>query len=205
MKNLKKPRSYSDFTLSHLREMFGIENASFPLNLAQKLAMPSELLVSTLHRNQVISLNSEKAKSEFLIAPILAELANRKPLLFSCFSGNMLDVDVTRSLRGRCDFLLTRQMSLDITAPIIAIFEAKDDSLDHWYGQCGSEMLASRIFNEERGEPISIIHGAVTNGFTWQFLRLEGTALLVDTEIFTLKELPRLLGALEFLIDFYHT
>jgi hypothetical protein len=205
MKLLKKPRSYSDFTLEHLREMFHLQNKQVALNLDVTAMPPSSWLVETLKMNRIAPMNSEKAKSELLITPILVELMNRNSNRFTCFSGTSLDVDAAQSLKGRCDFLLTREMSLDISAPIIAVFEAKDDSLDHWYGQCGAEMYAARMFNEQRNEPITIIHGAVTNGFSWQFLRLEGSSLLIDKEIYALSDLPKLLGALQYLIDFYHT
>jgi hypothetical protein len=205
MKPLKKPRSYSDFTLEHLREMFNVRSKSYALSLDETPVPPSAWLLTTLDMNRIAPMNSEKAKSELLITPILVEMMNRNPERFTCFSGTSLDVDAAQSLKGRCDFLLTKEMSLDVSAPIIAVFEAKDDSLDHWYGQCGAEMLAARMFNEQRNEPITIIHGAVTNGFAWQFLRLEGAQLLIDKEIYALSDLPKLLGALQFLIDFYHT
>ncbi len=204
MKPLKKPRSYSDFTLEHLREMFGIRNRTQALVPGCTLLPPSAWLLTTLQMNRIAPMSSEKAKSELLITPVLVEMMNRNPSRFTCFSGTSLDVDAAQSLKGRCDFLLTRELSLDVSAPIIAVFEAKDDSLDHWYGQCGAEMLAARIFNEQRNEPITIIHGAVTNGFAWQFLRLEGAQLLIDTEIYSLSDLPKLLGVLQGLIDFYH-
>jgi hypothetical protein len=65
-------------------------------------------------------------------------------------------------------------------------------------------MFAARIFNEDRNEPIHIIHGAVTNGNAWRFVRLEGALLKIDTDIYTTDNLARLLGALQYLIDFYY-
>ncbi|TAE27846.1 MAG: hypothetical protein EAZ92_08870 [Candidatus Kapaibacterium sp.] len=202
---MKTPKSYSDFTLEHLRVMFGITNKESVLNLLQYSIEPSAWLVETLSYSRALRINTEKARSELLITPILMELAQQRAHTFQCFSGNTLDVDRKQALKGRCDFLLTKHLSLDISAPIIAIFEAKDDNIEHWYGQCGAEMLAARIFNEQRNEPITTIHGAVTNGRDWRFLRLEGAQLLIDNEIYSLAEIPKLLGVLHGLIDFYHT
>ncbi len=185
--------------------MFGVETIMQALDLGNKPLAPSEWLLSTLEKSEILPMISEKAKSELLIMPVILELAHREPNKFSCFSGSTFDVDAAQSLKGRCDFLLTKQRVVRISAPIIAVFEAKDDNIDHWYGQCGAEMLAARIFNEERNEPITIIHGAVTNGREWRFLRLEGARLLIDTEIYSLSNLPKLLGVLQGLIDFYHT
>jgi hypothetical protein len=206
MKRLKKPRSYSDYTLEHLEEICGISNALVPLSFNAPPLEPSPSLLEGLEKGKLFPFNSEKAKSEFIIAPILVEIAWRNGGRFRCFSGNSLDVDKERSLRGRCDFVLSKSMSAHISAPIIAIFEAKDDNVDseRWFGQCGAEMLAARIFNEDRNEPIHIIHGAVTNGMAWRFLRLEGALLTIDTDLYTTDNLPRLLGALQYLIDFYY-
>jgi|688.fasta_scaffold1407733_1 hypothetical protein len=95
MKILKKPRSYSDFTLAHLRELFGVENTESPLLLAKSPLEPSDWLLTTLEKSKLMSFNSEKAKSELLISPILIELLSRNERRFRCFSGNALDVDAT--------------------------------------------------------------------------------------------------------------
>ncbi|TAE27510.1 MAG: hypothetical protein EAZ92_09345 [Candidatus Kapaibacterium sp.] len=206
MKILKKPRSYSDYTLDHLEDICGISNIFQQLGLGVRSLEPSAWLVSGLKKSNLMSFNSEKAKSEFMIAPVLMELASLNAGRFRCFSGNTLDVDKERSLRGRCDFLLTKHFSGNISAPIIAIFEAKDDNIDseRWFGQCGAEMFAARIFNEDRNEPIHIIHGAVTNGNAWRFLRLDGALLTIDTDVYTTGNLAQLLGVLQYLIDFYY-
>ena len=88
-------------------------------------------------------------------------------------------------------------------APIACIFEAKNDAIEDWYGQCGAEMLAAHIFNERKGNPMPHIHGAVTNGFTWQFLKLENNILYIDSQRYGTANLPQLLGAIQKVYDFY--
>ncbi len=51
--------------------------------------------------------------------------------------------------------------------------------------------------------PNHIIHGTVTDGYEWVFLRLEENLLLIDSERYYLQDLPRLLGALQTIIDYY--
>lgn len=204
MSPIKKPRSYSDFTLAHLREMFGLENQKRRLPMDKTLLDPSEWLKTSLERSKMAPLSTEKAKSEHLIVPVLLELKTAFPERFNYFSGYTFDIDAALSLKGRCDFLLTKQPTIDISVPVIAIFEAKDDNLDRWLGQCGAEMVAARLFNQRQEQPIEIIHGAVTNGYEWQFLRLEATMLWIDTERYSLENLPKLLGVLKQIIDFYH-
>ncbi len=199
----RKPKSYSDYTLGDLRTLCGIDNSKLQFNLLKKRVEPSDLLIKTLERNQVQPINTEKARSELLITPVLVEWLSNNPHKLQYFSGNTFDVEPSKALKGRCDFLFTKHFSVDIVAPVVAMFEAKDDNVDNWYGQCGAEMFAARLFNERSNEPYRIIYGAVTDGFEWVFLRLEDEMLYIDTARYYLKALPDLLGALQNVADFY--
>ncbi len=203
-KKKDKPRSYSDYNLEHLREILGIDNAKKDLNLLKTILEPSDFLVQTIKRNQTLPINSEKARSELLITPVLVEWIVRNPEKLQYLSGNTFDVDPDKFLKGRCDYLFTKHLSLDIVAPVVAIFEAKDDNVDNWYGQCGAEMYAARLFNEQKNEPYKIIYGAVTDGYEWVFLRLEENILLIDRERYYLRNLSELLGVLQTIMDFYN-
>lgn len=203
MAKITKPRSYSDYTLGNLRTICGIDNTKARFGLLETRIDPSDLLLKTLDRNQVQPVNTEKARSELLITPVLIEWLSNNPKRLQYFSGNIFDVEPSKALKGRCDFLFTKHFSVDIMAPVVAMFEAKDDNVDNWYGQCGAEMFAARLFNERTNEPYSIIYGAVTDGFEWVFLRLEGNMLFIDTDRYYLKVLPDLLGALQKIADFY--
>jgi hypothetical protein len=202
----KKIRSYSDFSLDDLRNLFGIDNKKIDLNLKYKKEItPSELLTETILTNRKLPINSEKARSELLITPVLVEwLFRQNENKLQYFSGNTFEVDKAKALTGRCDFLFTKHFSVDIVAPVVAMFEAKDDNVDNWYGQCGAEMYAARLFNEQKNEPYKIIYGAVTDGYEWVFLRLEENMLLIDKERYYLQNLPVLLGALQTIIEFYN-
>src|SRR5947207_1806949 len=52
--------------------------------------------------------STEKAKSEFIIAPVLVELRRLLTEQFDLFSGLEWDVDSSRGLNGYCDFILTK-------------------------------------------------------------------------------------------------
>lgn len=200
-----QPKSYSDFTVQHLRDMFGLKDRKEDLHLDKQTIPPSEWLLTTISYLQKLPQGTEKAKSELRITPILVELHNRNEDKFTYFSGYSFDVDESKALKGRCDFLLIKDAtSVDIEAPIMGIFEAKDDNIDRWIGQCGAEMYAAQLLNQRENVPIDIIYGAVTNGFEWLFLRLEGTVLQVDTQRYSTDNLPRLLGALQSLIEKFY-
>jgi hypothetical protein len=99
--------------------------------------------------------------------------------------------------------LLSKSLSVFIDTPVFGIFEAKDNSLEHWYRRCGAEMYAAQIFNKQKNKPIQVIHGAVTNGLTWQFLHLEGLNLTIDAQFYTINRPEILLGILQRILDFY--
>ncbi len=199
----QKPESYSDFTLEHLSDMFGIVGIYKRLDLPVLPCAVPDWLVAQLKAVEGLPNATEKAKSEFFITPILTALFAANPDSFKYFSGYTFDVDKKNALKGRCDYLLSKSKSAFIDAPVFGIFEAKDDNLEHWYGQCGAEMYASMLFNAQKGKPIEIIHGAVTNGLNWQFLRLQGTDLQIDTHYYNLENLSTLLGTLQGIVSFY--
>lgn len=203
---MKTPKSYRYYKLSDLAEICQVTHkiknellGSFPF------VQPSELLALSLAQNQQAPTKTEKAKSELLVMPILVDMW-QKNLDFRPFSGYTFNVDALKGLNGRCDFLIGKKPDImEIEAPIVSIFEAKNDNIEDWYGQCGAEMFAARLFNERKNNHITVIHGAVTNGFNWQFLRLEGQILYIDSQRYGTANLPQLLGAIQKIYDFYKT
>ncbi len=203
-KVIKIPSSYRYYKLENLAAICGIEQAD-----AEKLLLPiqnipvSDFLQTTIDRNLNMPMLNEKAKSELLVMPILMEVwaLNRN---FKPISGATFNVEPSKGLKGVADFLISSNPNArGIETPVVAIFEAKDDKLDTWYGQCGAEMYAARLFNERKGNNIKIIHGAVTNGVAWQFLKLERQTLFIDTQKYGIANLPQLLGAIQKVYDFY--
>lgn len=144
-----------------------------------------------------VAMNTEKARSEFIIAPLLSELRFLCGRIFSIFSGIELDVDSARNLNGICDFVLTRSpMQLVMTAPVLAIVEAKNDNVASGLGQCIAATVAAREFNAMEKRPPSPVYGAVTTGTLWRFLCLDGSALTLDLHEITIAEPGRLLAIL---------
>jgi hypothetical protein len=203
-KIIKIPSSYRYYKLADLATICGIAQAD-----ADKMLLPiqdipvSDFLQTTIDRNLNLPMLNEKAKSELLVMPILTEVwsLNRN---FKPISGATFNVEPSKGLKGVADFLISSNPNArGIDTPVVAIFEAKDDKLESWYGQCGAEMYAARIFNERKGNNIHTIYGAVTNGVAWQFLKLEGQTLFIDTQIYAIANLPQLLGAIQKVYNFY--
>jgi hypothetical protein len=201
---MKIPSSYRYYKLEDLKNICGIQRTDTPNLLAPVQSITvSDWLQTTLSRNFLLPLKNEKAKSEFIVAPILSEVwflnNNFKPL-----SGLTFNIDPSKGLKGVADFLISNDPNAqELDSPIMCVFEAKNDAIEDWYGQCGAEMYAARLFNERKGNNIHTIHGAVTNGFLWQFLKLEGQTLYIDSQRYGTANLPQLLGAIQKVYNFY--
>lgn len=199
--------SYSEFSLTKVKQEFGLttlEERGIFADVPELAA--SKLLAETLNYNQPIVLgsNSEKARSELIIAPILVDLRRQLKEQINLFSGVDFTVDDTRGLNGICDFIITKSPEiLIVTAPVITVVEAKKENINAGLGQCAAEMVAAQIFNartesssEKLAQDVKTIYGAVTTGSIWQFLRLEKQILSIDLSEYYLKDVNKILGIL---------
>jgi hypothetical protein len=170
--------AYTDFTLESAEATLGV--TSRPGNLFPSLApvaIPA-WLSDLLERGMELALVSEKARSEFIVAPILLAVREAAHDTIAILSGQRLDVDPERRLVGECDFLLTRSEPVPrLRAPIMTVVEAKKNDIDGGLGQCVAQMVASQLYNERAGQPLSTMYGCVTTGEDWQFLGLSGAAV----------------------------
>ncbi|MDJ0703983.1 MAG: hypothetical protein QNJ46_11940 [Leptolyngbyaceae cyanobacterium MO_188.B28] len=190
--------AYSDFTLSKVREAFGLVIHE-PADLFADIAplKPSEFLAQSIQENLPLATasNTEKARSELLIAPILLEVRRQYELGF--FSGVEFTVDPAQGLNGYCDYLLTASKELyEIRQPVVTLVEAKNENIKAGLGQCIAEMLAAQIFNQRAGEKSFPIYGCVTTGTEWKFLKLERQNCHIDLRDYFIVEMPRILGIL---------
>ncbi len=146
--------------------------------------------------------STEKAKSEFIIAPVLLELRRVLHGSFSLFSGLEFNVDPSRNLNGFCDFIISKGKSQHVLgAPYVAIAEAKNDLIRTGLGQCIAAMFAARLCNEQAKAPITLISGVVSTGTAWKFLRLHGNAVTIDIPEYYIDNLPRIMGILRHIIQ----
>jgi hypothetical protein len=58
--------------------------------------------------------------------------------------------------------------------------EAKKNDIESGLGQCVAQMVAARDYNERDESTDRTLHGCVTTGEAWQFLRLEGSSVTID-------------------------
>ena len=116
---------------------------------------------------------TEKAKSEFIIAPLLIELRRALRRRFSVFSGMELIVHKGRGLNGSCDYILTKGSNQHLRdAPILGILEAKNEDYSSQGMASASPLCTPRLSKSEVRVARDPVFGAVTTGRTWQFLQL---------------------------------
>ena len=193
--------AYSDFTtLAKVRESFNL-TVEEPLDLFGDIpeVQPSSYLQTTLTENLSLAtaINTEKARAELIIAPILLEVRRYFNFQVGFFSGSEFNVDIESGLNGYCDYILTASKdSYEIRAPVITLTEAKNESIKSGLGQCIAEMVAAQLFNQRSGEQIEIIYGAVTTGTDWKFLELSNSTIYIDKRDFFINEISRILGIL---------
>jgi hypothetical protein len=193
--------AYSDFTFAKLKKRFQITQESVYLFEGISIApiVPSAKLLDDLKEAEQMPMLTEKAKSEYLIAPFVKDLKRRHPNL-SIFSGYSLNVD--NELNGAPDFIISKRPRIvEIEAPIFCIMETKNKTVEEGYAQCAAEMYAACLFNEQMSEPLTTIYGAVTNGFDWVFLKYENLTIQIDMNRYYLGNLPQLLGVMDYIIE----
>ncbi|MGB7444506.1 MAG: hypothetical protein WA919_25860 [Coleofasciculaceae cyanobacterium] len=201
--------AYSNFTLAKVKEDFDLTIDERQNLFADVEAIqPSELLTVILqdYIPLATAIGTEKARSEFLIAPILSEVRRQLNYRVSLFSGTDFNVDIGRGLLGYCDFLISASREqFFISAPVITIVEAKNENIIGGLGQCIAEMVAAQIFNQRQGINISVIYGAVTSGTSWRFLTLSESQVCIDLVEYYINQLDKILGIILNQIQSYLT
>ena len=193
--------AYGDFTLDRAVRAFSlrlVQDEDLFAGLAE-LEVDAALR-ATLDNNTPLgmAINTEKARSELIVVPILLEIRRLNGRNLGFFSGITFDVEPEKGLSGVCDFLLSRSPNQWILGPpVLTIVEAKNDNIKSGLGQCVAEMIAARIFNEREGAGPSTIFGAVTTGSNWRFLRLRGEVLSIDRQEYYLDQLGKILAILD--------
>ena len=196
--------AYRDFSLEQAIAKFQLMETYGVLFPDLKPIAPSESLLRFLKDGQAIAVpgGSEKARSEFLVAPILLELKNHYRGRLAVYSGKTLDIARDQGLTGECDFLLGQGPGgITLRSPLFTIVEAKRDDVESGVGQCVAQMVGTQRFNQEHSEDVGTIFGCVTTGEIWQFLRLEVTTLTIASDRFYIRNVDEILGCLRACLD----
>ncbi len=191
---------YSNFTLRQVEKDFHLQiEEKIDLFAHIQSIVPSDDLKRILVENipLALAINTEKARSEFLIAPTLLELRRQSPTPISLFSGTEFNISPEQGLTGYCDYLISlSKQQLMISAPVVAIVEAKNEDIKAGLGQCIAEMIAAQTFNQQENNQIKTIYGIVTSGEIWKFLELSQQTVAIDLSDYYINNIDKIIGIL---------
>lgn len=200
----KEPMAYSEFTLNSAIKKFGLFIEETDDLFATAPEVEASAALSTLLDEYIplaLAIQTEKARSEFIIAPILAEVLRRTNWSISLFSGVDFVVDAANGLTGVCDFIISQSpVQLIIQAPVVTIVEAKNEDVKRGLGQCVATMVAAQKFNTREGHPKDILYGVVTTGSGWRFLQLQDSLITIDKTEYYIDQVGKILGILLYLV-----
>jgi hypothetical protein len=164
---------------------------------------PSPYLQQTLQEYIPIAnaINTEKARSEMIIAPVLLEIRRMFDTQVGFFSGTEFSVEPEVGLNGYCDYILTASPDrYEIRSPVITLVEAKNENIKGGLGQCIAEMVGAQRFNQLQTDSKTTLqetlYGAVTTGVAWKFLKITGHQVAIDRDDYYIKEINQILGIL---------
>jgi hypothetical protein len=106
-----------------------------------------------------LSLTSEIARREFLIAPVLTDILHYTQATLNV----EYPVNVSNQLKGYLDYLLQNQQTF-------LVIEAKNEDLERGFVQLAIELIALDQWIES-DQPI--LYGAISTGNIWQFGRFD--------------------------------
>lgn len=196
--------SYSKFTIERVIKEFNLklQQVEFIANNSDiQNLQPSNYIEEYLNNsyNFALSLGTEKAESEFIIAPILLEVKNKFNNSVTFFSGQRFDIDVDKNLSGICDFIFSQtQQSLYIEKPVLFVVKVKESNIKSGNGQCIAELVAAQIYNNNSD---SYVYGTVTNGREWQFIRLKDNRIEININLIPTYPLDKLIGILYWCVE----
>ncbi|KOR30399.1 hypothetical protein TI05_14065 [Achromatium sp. WMS3] len=191
--------SYSEFTIDDLQDKLQLEfiedqrifSNIVDYEISNELAIILEKFIPL-----ALAIDTEKARSELIVAPLLAELKLTLKEI-SLFSGIEFNVDKSIGLSGRCDFIISKSKEqYSLRTPIFMMVEAKNDNIKSGIPQCGSEMVAAQRFNNNKNNEIKNIYGCVSTGTNWKFLKLTGNKFYIDTMEYYIQSLQKIMGIL---------
>jgi hypothetical protein len=134
-----------------------------------------------------LSLTSEMARREFLIAPVLTDLLHYTQATLNV----EYPVAVSKQLKGSLDYLLQNKQTF-------LVIEAKNEDLERGFVQLAIELIALDQWIES-DQPI--IHGAISTGNIWQFGQFDRQSRSITQDLDLYRVPTDLSDLLRILVD----
>ncbi len=155
------------------------------------LSWEGELQARLERSLMVVTLTSETARRETLVAPILLEVANH------CQAQLRIEYPLSVSdwLKGNLDYLMRwSPTDLRSLSQSMVVIEAKRDDLTRGFTQLAAELIALAQLQE-----LESVYGAVTIGDAWRFGHLDAVKKTITQDIALYRipdDLAQVLGVL---------
>jgi hypothetical protein len=150
-----------------------------PLDLPRKNNISKDLIeqISTTYYTILpkIFVNSEIAKREVMIAPVLHAVIQH----INARLNIEYPVSINDKLSGTIDYLFRSSQEL-------IVIEAKKGDLDRGFNQLAAEMIAMDLYEEEQVD-LARVYGAITIGEVWRFAVLEREEKRLSKDIHTFR------------------
>ena len=196
--------AYSNFTLDDIKKKFQLllcEDTNTFSHVETSTISDTLQTILNEYVPLALAINTEKSRSEMMIAPILIEFRRIKGHQISLFSGLEFNVDAQQGLHGVCDFIISHSTEqLYITTPIIMVVEAKNEDIKAGLPQCIAAMVAARLFNSREEHAVKTLYGVVTTGNIWKFLQLEEGTVYIDLQEYYIENPGKILGILSSMV-----
>ncbi len=151
------------------------QNLNFPTDSMSDPHIAEQLTASYYDLLPKISLNSESAKREVMIAPLLHALLHQMDARLNI--EYPLQVDDIR-LGGTLDYLLRGRQE-------VVIIEAKKSDLERGFNQLAAELIA--LDSYENDESPTLLYGAISVGEIWRFAQLDRQKKCIQRDIHSFR------------------
>jgi hypothetical protein len=192
--------AFGDFKYPDVLAQFGLNfNSTEDLFPGVAPCAPTGVLNEQLKMTAGLAatINTEKARSEWMVAPVLADFWSRYHGQIGLYSGVAFNADPDAGLNGFCDYLISRSpQQMVIAPPVLVAFEAKNESIMGGLGQCIAAMVGAQRFNRRQNAPSDPIYGCVTSGTAWRFLKLSNQTVTLGINEYLISQTDQLLGIL---------
>jgi hypothetical protein len=163
-----------DEIVSGLGYLFSVQEIIFPADTEIDKELIENLRSSYYSVIPKISVGSEAAKRELMIAPVLHSVLRTADARLNV----EYSLDVNDRLSGVIDYLFRSEQQL-------IVIEAKKGDLEKGFNQLAAEMIAVDVFNEN--DSPAVIYGAVSIGEVWRFAVLERAVKRIVKDVHTFR------------------
>ncbi len=164
----------ADEIVSGLGYLFSVREIIFPADTEIDKELIENLRSSYYSVIPKISVGSEAAKRELMIAPVLHSVLRTTDARLNV----EYSLDVNDRLSGVIDYLFRSEQQL-------IVIEAKKGDLEKGFNQLAAEMIAVDVFNEN--DSPAVIYGAVSIGEVWRFAVLERAVKRIVKDVHTFR------------------